>query len=333
MQMIKYALVSCGVLATLLTVSCASSPHEPTETYLLVAANTKISYWQAAAAGLSRAAGEMKVKSEVVGPDKYDPRDERVEFQAAVQRKPSGILVSAADAELLTSDINSALQQGIPVITIDSDAPASKRLLFIGTDNYNAGRLGGQLLVKLLGNKGNVVMFTYPNQLNLTERQNGYESILQNHPGITVTQAIDIRGDPTVAFDTAKQLLDSKAKVDAFVCLEAIACPEIGEIVNRMNMAGKITILAMDTDPRTISWIQQGVISATIAQRPYTMAYFGTKLLDDLHHHPPVSLTEDFKQRSFAPLPTFVDTGTFIVDKNNAAAYISEDQKQASAPQ
>jgi ribose transport system substrate-binding protein len=324
--MTNYTFVFCASLAAFLMTSCAALPHEPNETYVLVAANTKISYWQTAAAGLSRAAAEMKVKSEVVGPDTYDPKAERDEFVAAVRRKPSGILISAANAELMTPDIDSALQQGIPVITIDSDAPASKRLLFIGTDNYKAGRLGGQLLVKLLGGKGNVVMFTYPNQLNLTERRDGYESVLEGHPGIKVTQAIDIKGDPAVAFDTAKQLLDSKAKVDAFVCLEAIACPEIGEIVNRANMGGKITILAMDTDQRTITWIQRGVISATIGQKPFTMAYFGTKLLDELHHHPPASLTENFTRQSFSPLPTFIDTGTFIVDKDNASGYIQENR-------
>jgi ribose transport system substrate-binding protein len=331
--MTNYPFVLCASLAAFLMASCAAPPHQPNETYMLVAANTKISYWQTAAAGLSRAAAEMKVKSEVVGPEKYDPQAERDDFVAAVHRKPSGILISAANADLLTSDINSALQQGIPVITIDSDAPASKRLLFIGTDNYSAGRLGGQLLVKLLGNKGNVVMFTYPNQLNLTERQHGYEGVLEGHPGIKVTQAIDIKGDPAVAFDTAKQLIDSKAKVDAFVCLEAVACPEIGEIVNRANLGGKITILAMDTDQRTLAWIQKGVISATIGQRPYTMAYFGTKLLDELHHHPPASLTENFARQSFSPLPTFVDTGAFIVDKDSASTYIQENQTNGISQQ
>jgi ribose transport system substrate-binding protein len=58
------------------------------------------------------------------------------------------------------------------------------------------------------------------------------------------------------------------------------------------------------------------------------MAYFGTKLLDELHHHPPPSLTGDFARQSFSPLPTFVDTGTFIVDKNNVAAHIQENQAQ-----
>jgi ribose transport system substrate-binding protein len=244
----------------------------------------------------------------------------------AIQEKPSGILISVADANLLTPDIDSALQQGIPVITMDSDAPASKRLFFIGTDNYNAGKLGGDRIVKLLGGKGNVVMFTYPNQNNLTERQHGYESIFDEHPDIKVTKAVDIQGDPAIAFTTAKQVVDSKVKVDAFVCLEAVACPEVGEVVSEANMVGKTTIMAMDTDQRTLKWIQDGVVAATIAQKPYTMAYYGVKLLDDVHHHMPSSLLQNFGQNSFSPFPTFVDTGAFIVDKANANSFVEQNR-------
>ena len=324
--MTNRAFVIVPIAAALWMTGCAALPHEPNETYVLVSANKNNSYWRAAAAGLSHAAAEMKVKSEFVGPDSYDPKAERDELVAAIHRKPSGILVAAADAALLTPDIDSALQQGIPLITIDSDAPASKRLFFIGTDNYNAGRLGGQLLLKLLGEQGNVVMFTYLNQLNLSQRKDGYESVLSSRPGIKITQTIDIKGDPTVAFDTAKQLLDSKAKVDAFVCLVAVACPEIGEIVNRAKMGGKIAIIAMDTDPRTLEWIQKGLISATIGQKPFTMAYFGAKRLDDLHHNPLPSLTENFTRQLFSPLPAFIDTGVFLVNKDNVGRYIQENE-------
>jgi ribose transport system substrate-binding protein len=325
--MTKYLLLF-GMTATLLVVtSCASLPHNPNETYILVATNTRIPYWQAASAGLTRAAAEMKVKAEMEGPERYDPTGERDAFRNAVGEKPAGILVSPADAKLLTPEIDSALQQGIPVITIDSDAPNSKRLLFVGTDNYTAGRLGGELLVKLLGGKGSVVIFSYPNQTNLIERQQGYESVFEDHPDIKVTQAVNIQGDPAVAYSTAKQLLDAKAKVDAFVCLEAVACPEAGTAVSESNMGGKITIMAMDTDQRTLTYIQQGVINATIAQRPYTMAYFGMKLLDELHHHPLASMGSNLGQNPFSPLPTFIDTGAFIVDKSSAAAFIQQNKE------
>jgi len=324
MRRVTLPLIAAAIPAAFLLTSCTANPHAPAEKYFLIAANIKVPYWQNAVAGLNRAASEMKVKSEMVGPDTYDTKAEHDEFQRVVAQKPAGILISVADAALMTPDINAAIAQNIPVITLDADAPDSKRLLFIGTDNYSAGILGGHLTAKLINGKGNVVIFTMPNQANLKDRMHGYQDAFAEHPEIKVTRIVDIHGDPTVAYDTTKQMLDSNTKVDAFVCLEAIACPEVGEVVNRANMGGKVTIVAMDTDQRTIDWIQKGVVSATIAQKPFTMAYYGAKLLGDIHLHPPTPLSANWAEDPVSPLPTFIDTGTFIIDKSNMGSFLQE---------
>ncbi len=322
MRTVQRALLAAVLPAAFFSMAgCSGSAHSPTEKYILITTNTKIPYWQAASAGLIHAANEMKVKAEMDGPDGYDTKAEHDAFQSALGQKPSGILISAADASIMTPDIDSALQRNIPVITIDSDAPDSKRLFFIGTDNYNAGTLGGKLVAKLINGRGNVVVYTLPAQPNLKDRLHGYEDAFAEHPDIKITQIVDMKGDPTVVFDNTRKLLESKAKVDAFVCLEAISCPEVGEVVNRANMGGKVAVVAMDTDQRTIDWVQKGVISATIAQKPFTMAYYGTKLLADLHLHPPSPLSNNWMQNPTSPVPTFVDTGAFIIDKGGVDAF------------
>jgi ribose transport system substrate-binding protein len=303
--------------ASLFLTGCSSNPHAPAEKYILVADNTKIAYWQSALQGLTHAVAELGVKGEMQGPDGHDPNGEHEAFQRALAQKPAGILVSATDANILGPDIDSAIGQGIPVITIDSDAPDSKRLFFVGTDNFNAGTIGGNLAAKLLGDKGEVVIFTIASQANLKERLNGYKAAFADHAGIHIQQVIDMNGNSDIAFDNAKKLIDTKAKVDAFICLEALACPAVADVVNRENMVGKMHIVAMDTDPNTVDWVKKGVISATIAQKPWTMAYFGTKLVADLHLHPPKPLSNNWKENMFAPVPQFVDTGTFVVNKDN----------------
>jgi ribose transport system substrate-binding protein len=308
------AVLSAAILSL---TGCAGSPHAPNEKYILVADNTKIPYWQAALQGLNHAASEMKVKSEIQGPDGHDPQGEHEAFRRAVAEKPSGILVSASDANLLGPDINAAIEQNIPVITIDSDAPDSKRLFFVGTDNYNAGMIGGKMAAKLLNGKGSVVIFTIPNQINLKDRLAGYQAAFADHTDIKVAQVVDMQGNSDIAFDTAKKLIDSKTKPEAFICLEALACAAVADVVNRAGMAGKVTIIAMDADPGTVDWINKGVISGTIAQKPWTMAYYGTKLVDDIHHHPPSPLSGNWTENIFSPVPTFVDTGTFVVNKQN----------------
>src|SRR5205085_4377653 len=135
------------------------------------------------------------------GPDEYDPNAEKAAFEKALTKKPTGILVSAADAKLLTASIDKAIASGVPVLTIDSDAPDSKRLFFIGTNNYQAGLAGGRRLAKELHGKGNVIVFTMPDQPNLQERLRGYRDALESSPQIKIAQVVDVKGDPRIAFD------------------------------------------------------------------------------------------------------------------------------------
>jgi ribose transport system substrate-binding protein len=317
-------LISAASIAVL--TGCASPAHGPEEKYFLVTTNTKVPYWQNALAGLSKASSAMKgIHVEMVGPETYDPNAEHEEFQHALTKKPVGILVSVSDPKVIQPDIDAAIAQGIPVITMDSDAPKSKRLLFIGTDNYRAGEIGGKVLVESLNNKGNVAVFTIPEQANLAQRMHGYSDVIAAHPGVKVTQTIDMKGDARVAFDTTTDLISKKAmdKIDAIVCLEAIACPEVADVLDREHVKGKV-VVAMDTDDRTLTWIQKGMINATIGQKPFTMAFYGVQMLDNLYHNKPGTLDRDWAQDSFSTLPTVVDTGATLIDKSTVDAYIKQ---------
>lgn len=316
--------------AALFQAGCAKSMHDPAEHYFLVTTNVKLPYWQTAAAGFTQAAKQLQIQATVVGPDTYNAQEEVNEFRKALQKKPAGILVSAADAALLQPVIDEAIGAGVPVITIDSDSPSSKRLVFIGTNNYQAGMMGGDLLAKQLKGKGNVVMFTMPAQSNLADRLKGYREALSNHPGIKITDIVDIKGDSRVAFDTATDILAKRRnQVDAFVCLEASSGKEVAEVLRRNKLDDKV-LIAMDTDAETLQYVQNGGIAATISQRPYTMAYYGLQMLDDLHHRKPKTLDADWKQDSFSSLPTFVDTGATLIDKGNVERFLRDKQAATS---
>jgi ribose transport system substrate-binding protein len=309
-----------------ISLSGCGTGHSADEKYFLITANLQVPYWQTAKAGFSQAAAELKVRSEFAGPDNYDPKAEQQAFESALSQKPTGILVSAADPQLLKDDIDKAIAMGIPVLTIDSDAPASKRLFLLGTNNYRAGLAGGQRLAKELHGKGSVVVFTMPEQTNLKERLQGYEDALQSSPGIKITRVVDIKGDPRIAFDTASEILGKeRSKVDAFVCLEALAGKEVATVLSNNGVKDK-ALIAMDTDADTLDWIRKGVIVATISQKPYSMAYMGLMMLDHLYHHKLSSLDRDWTKDSFAPIPAFVDTGSSLIDKTNVGAFAQEKQ-------
>ncbi len=313
-----------------LLIGCGGSAHDSDEHYVFIAANLQVPYWEQAGAGFSKAGHELKVKTDFAGPKSYDPKAEREALDDAVQQKASGILLAVTDPALLKDSIDKAIAAGIPVITLDSDAPASKRLFFIGTNNYQVGLAGGRRLAKVLNGKSNVVVFTMPSQPNLQDRLRGYRDALAT-TAIKITREVDIQGDPRIAFDTTTQIIGKeKDKVDAFVCLEAQSGKEVAEVLDRYHVKGKV-VMAMDTDPDTLEWIQKDGIEATIAQKPYSMAFVGLQMLDNLHHHKPAALDEDWLKDSFAPIPSFVDTGSALIDKNNVASFLQAKQSATAA--
>lgn len=315
------ALVASVIMGLFTTGGCGR--HSKSETYYLISNNLRLPYWKTVDAGFVKAAAEYGVTAQLRGPDTYDAQAELAEFRKAVASKPAGILISVADAALMREDINSAVSANVPVITVDSDAPTSQRLYFIGTNNLAAGRLGAQRLVEKLHGKGNVVFFSIPGQPNLDERQKGYIDVFTEHPQMKIIDTFNIRGEAGAAFDRTEQLLAKTGadKIDAFVSLESSSGKAVAEVLKRHNATDRV-LIAMDVDPETLNGVKGGEIEATVSQKPYTMGYVGLKALAEIHQYLPHPFRTNYAVDTFAPYPSFVDTGTALVDKDNVDLYL-----------
>jgi ribose transport system substrate-binding protein len=309
------------LVVAMLTASCQKSLHEESERYVFVAANVNLPYWQEAQAGFKDAAQTMGVKAELTGPATYSPDEELKAFQDAVRAQPAGVLVSPARAKLFQDAIDSAVRAGIPVICVDSDSPESRRILFVGTDNHRAGVESARRMANLLHGNGRVLLITILAQFNLNERLRGVLETFGSQP-IEIGEVIDDEGDPGKAEAQTAAILDRKEKIDGILCLEASGGVGAAKALQQHGLSGKIPIVAMDKDPDTLESINKGVISATVAQKPYAMGYYGLKFLDDLHHNI-VHQFGDWRSAPASPLPTWVDTGTAVVDNNNVGAFQS----------
>lgn len=315
--------IAVVVMGAALLAGTGCQRYSKSEVYYLVANNLKLNYWKTANTGFEDAAKALGVTPLERGPDTFDPQAQEAELQKVIAAKPAGILISVADAAMMTPTINEAVAAGIPVITMDSDAPASNRLMFVGTNNLEAGRLGGQRLIFMLDGKGNVAFFSNPGQPNLDERLKGYKDAFADHPGIKVVEVFDMKGDSGTAFDEAQKLAARKGadQVDGFVTLEASAGKAVAEVLQRGGLESR-ALITMDVDADTLRLINMNEIDSTISQRPYTMGYVGLKALAEIHHALPAKFATDYGFDPHSPYPVFLDTGTALVDKTNVDAFI-----------
>lgn len=312
--------------------ACGSGPSRELENYYMVAFSTQEPYFQDAEAGMTAAGALLGVNVQMVGPTGYDAQAEKTELDRVIGMDPSpaGIMVSVSDADVLTPSINSAIARGINVITFDSDAPDSNRLSFVGTNNSDIGEMSAQVTAEQLGDSGGIVIFTTAGQPNLMQRVAGFREAIRGLGNFNVIQEIDTQGDPAVARSSAEELLtgSNRNRVNAIVCMQASSCPEVADVVSSNGIEGKV-IIAMDAEEDTLEGIRQGVIQATVAQRPYTMGYVGMRLLGDLHHYPPRAMEAE---GSLSTVPEMMDTGAVVVTAQNLSAFTSERNALAAPP-
>ena len=284
--------------------------------YIEVSALGNLDYFFDHKLGMKKVGEELGVRTEYVGPAEYDMNAMVAAFEQAIAKKPNGIVVVGFE-DSLNPIVKKAIDAGIPVITVDADLPNSGRLAFVGTGNINAGKMGGDKLAELIGKKGKVALMTKPGQSNLEQRIQGYKEALAKYPDIEIVQIADTQSDPVVGAQAASALLQKYPDLAGIACVEAAGGSGAATAVKEANLAGKVKIISMDRGNDVLQGIEDGTISATVVQQTALMPYYATQILYNLVNSK-VSITTDNKAAGVLGIPTTVDTGVIIVDKNNS---------------
>jgi ribose transport system substrate-binding protein len=316
-------------IALIIVIVVKVGPHRPgaalvdksqaDQHYVMISAVTGGPYWIDSKAGLYDKAKELGVSAVFTGPPTVDVNAQIDAVERAIAQKVDGIIMVAV-ADAITPAINKAVEAGIPVVCADADAPSSKRFSFIGTGNYNAGYQGGEQLAKLLGGQGEVALMYIPGWDNLIQRIQGYKDALAKFPGIKIVKVGNDKGSQTEAEKECRAILQAYPELAGFGCVAAIGGQGAAVAVKQAGKTGKVKIVAMDRDEATLQFIQEGVIDASIAQRTYMMAYLALQMLYDLRNDR-IRFTDDWRKVGINPLPPVVDTGTFVINKENVGFF------------
>lgn len=290
------------------------------DVYIEVSALGSASYFYDHKEGLRLAGEHFGVKTEYKGPPDLNIQAMVQAIELAVARKPAGILVVGFE-ESLNDAVNKAVAAGIPVVTLDSDLPNSKRVAFVGTGNYDAGYRGGEKLAELVGGKGKVAILTKVGQPNLEERVRGYKDALAKNPGIQLVKVADTKSEVPMAAQAAAAVLASAPDLAGIGCVEAAGGAGAATAIKEAKLTGKIKVVAMDRDNDILTYIRDGIIDATVVQQTMLMPYYGLMILYQMNHHD-IPVSTDNAASGVSAVPRVIDTGTILVDKNNCQAFM-----------
>ena len=236
-------------------------------------------FWKIAEAGVKKAQGELPNYSlSLKYPEQAAAAVQQRVLDDLVAAGTAGIMVSAVDPKNQTPHLDKIAAQAL-LFTTDSDAPASKRVGYIGSSNTELGKDAGKMMLKALPEGGKCVGFV--GLLGADNARERIEGVKETIKGSKI-QLVDVRGDEidqTRAKRNVEDVLAATPDVACLVGFYSYNTPRIYEVLKEAGKLGKIKIIGFDEDPITLGGVKEGSISGTVVQQPFEWGYQGMKLM------------------------------------------------------
>ncbi|AGP39328.1 substrate-binding domain-containing protein [Sorangium cellulosum] len=265
-------------------------------------------YWNNVRDGALAAGRDLRVAVGFRSGVGADPASQEALFEEGLRRGVKCIAVAPIDPAALEPLIRRAVAAGVAVVAIDSPTvQGSAAPVYIGTDNRAAGRLAGEVMLRLLPQGGLVVTQAASFAVsNAGERLAGFREAVAGS-AIRIGAPLENHFDPARGVELATAALrDDPEIAGAFgVCSEN--GPSFGAASVTLGRSGDLKLVAFDLITPTVAMLQDGVVHAAIVQREYDMGYRCVQVLYDMATRGVEAALEAL------PASRFIDTGLDVV--------------------
>lgn len=256
---------------------------QPGSRVAVVSKNTKGEFWKKVRQGMEDAVKAVNEaygykKDEAVtmtfeGPDNELKVEEQINIlDAVIAENPDVLCVSAGDMESCQAQLETAKENGIPVVAFDSNVTETKLVrAFRGTDNEVLGRMAAYRLGKSIGKMGNVAVFSGQKKTqSIQDRVNGFLDNMSKYTDIRVVEVV--YEDEVEDMEQAMQeVLAKYPALDGVFCTNA----DVAEMYLDMDkdVDTQIAMVGVDATSRQQKAIENGEEIGVISQQPYAMGY------------------------------------------------------------
>ena len=267
------------VLALGLLSACSSGREASRKRALAYVTNNASDFWTIARKGCEKADAELPdAEVEFRIPADGTAAEQRRIVDDLLAKGTDGIAISPVDPANQTQMINDAAARAL-VVTHDSDAPASERACYVGTDNVAAGRQAGSLIREALPAGGKTMVFVGKiDAQNARERFQGIQETLAR----SNVEILDVRTDDTDRVRAKTNVSDTLVRYPDVACLVGLWSyngPAILNAVRDAGRTGRVKIVCFDEEDETLAGIKDGAIYATVVQQPYEFGYQAVKVM------------------------------------------------------
>jgi ribose transport system substrate-binding protein len=311
------ATAALGIGAALAAIPPAHAATK--KVFAMVPKGLGIPFYADAEKGCDAEADKIGATCLFTGPSQLDDAAQVAIVRDLITRRVAGISVAPNNPDSIRSAITAALKAHIPVITFDSDAPSSKRIAFVGTNNRAGGESAGEAFVKAMPNGGTYAVLTGGlSAANLNDRIAGFKSKLDAKFHEVSGSPFSCNDDSNAAVQIIQDVLTKNPNLNGIYYSGGwpMFAPEAYQRALKSRAddikSGKFVVVSFDTLLPQLKLLKEGYATTLVGQRPYAM---GVDSIDDLN-----TLSKG------GHVPKITDTGTDIVTSANVDQFIAKAQ-------
>jgi len=317
--MIKKHAVTALALAAALIQGCekkssqTDAPAGQKRLHLAFVANSPGEYWAVVNLGCDIAAQQLgNVDVDFRFPESASIEAQEKLISNLIAAGVDGIAISPIDADKQSSFLDSVAAKTL-LICADSDAPQSKRVSYIGTDNLIAGTEAATLIKTALPQGGKVALFAgYSKAQNTKDRAEGIRRGLAGS-NIEIVEMFEDGQSQSVAAGKMAAAVSKYPDLAGAIGLSGYHGPALTKASHSLGKNGKIKIVCFDDNSDTLTAIASGEIHGTIAQKPFEI---GKRTIVHMANH----LRGDKTQFS----NTTMHTASRVLTKDNVEHYVAQ---------
>ncbi len=303
-----------AAIATGLLLGSPARAQAKTFTVALIPGLTTDAFYVTMRRGAEDAAKVLGVNLVFQGAPEFNPVQQTPVLDAVVARHPDAILIAPTDKTQLVQPLRHAADAGIPIITVDTyigtgnyqtgSGDADFPLSYIASDNELGGQIAARALAGAIGDKGKVYVSNIKPGVSTTDqREQGFREEMKKHTGITVLQTEYNDDDANKAASQLQSVYARNADLAGVFGVNLFSASGSANGVQQAGQSGKIKVVAFDAPASIVGQIKSGLITATIAQHPAEIGYFG--------------VVSAYAHLTGHSIPVKIGTGFTVMDKSN----------------
>jgi len=230
--------------------------------------------------GAQAAAKELGADLKVQGPEEFSAAEQTPILNAAIQANPDAILIAPTDVTAMVAPIQSAVNQDITVVLVDTTIKKEEiALAKVSSDNVLGGRQAGEALAKQIGEEGKVMVISVKPGISTTDqRKQGFEEAIEKYPNIQYLGTEYCNDDPTQAASITTSTLRSNPDLKGIFGANVFSGQGAGTGVRQTGKKDEVSVVAFDASPTQVEDLRRGNVDALIAQHPNDIGNTGVRI-------------------------------------------------------